>query len=55
MIYYAEYFATEGEARTFAENILLNYHPCGYGTYLKVEELPDGRWFVSGSRYSSCD
>jgi len=55
VIYYNEYFDTEAKARAFAQAIINAYHPCGYGTSMKVEALPDGRWFVSGYRYSSCD
>lgn len=55
MIYYWEVFKTEAKAKAFMAGIIANYHPCGYGTHLKVEQMPDGKWLVTGSRYSSCD
>lgn len=57
MVYYRETFASEEEARAWVERVLRDYHPAGYGTYLKIRPDPDkpGQWLVTGSRGSSCD
>jgi hypothetical protein len=47
-------FSTEVEADGYIEKTYHWYHPAGYGTSL-TKTLRDGRWFVTGYRYSSCD
>jgi hypothetical protein len=46
---------TQEAAEKLKESIYQNYHPCGYGTSLSVYEDTEGKWIVSGHRYSSCD
>jgi hypothetical protein len=48
-------FETREQAEAFKANYLRSFHPCGYGTWLEVFELEDGRWVCKGSRFSSCD
>lgn len=48
-------FNTQAEAETFKATTLNRYHPAGYGTSLDIHKTHDGRWAVTGYRYSSCD
>jgi len=47
-------FDTEAEAIQFKEDMLRQYHPCGYGTKLNISSA-NGQWHVTGHRFSSCD
>lgn len=55
LIHYNEFFDTEEEAKAYIAQVYNAYHPYGYGTCLKYVKMPDGRYNVTGSRYSSCD
>lgn len=55
MIHYYEHFPTEQEAQVFYDQVLQHYHPCGYGTSLRLFKSDSGQWFVTGYRFSSCD
>lgn len=48
-------FDTEQDAEGYKIYVLGRFHPAGYGTTVKVEQDDEGRWFVKGYRYSSCD
>lgn len=51
-----EEFDSEEAASTARDKILQWYHPAGYGTTLNIHPPHnDGKWIVSGYRYSSCD
>ncbi len=55
MIHYDHTFSTEEQARDFMDGQLSRFHPDGYGTALFLTPTEDGRFRVTGSRYSSCD
>ena len=57
------YAATREDAEALVARIKQEYHPSGYGTFLRIDELVEPvvigtatmRFLVSGSRQSSCD
>ena len=57
------YAATREDAEALVARIKQEYHPSGYGTFLRIDELVDPvvvggktmHFYVSGSRQSSCD
>lgn len=55
MIQISQTFPTEIEALAWVEAYYDRYHPCGYGTALRLAEGPDGTVLVTGYRYASCD
>jgi hypothetical protein len=55
MIYYNQAFRSEADAKAFVAAEMRRYHPCGYGTALKITCADEGLWLVTGSRQRSCD
>jgi hypothetical protein len=56
MINYYEEFATEVEAQGFMVSVYKSYPQGGYSTSLRLHENKEnGRWYVTGYRFSSCD
>lgn len=55
MITYSKSFSTHAEADAFVAREMRAYHPCGYGTTLRVAATHDGNYLVTGYRYTSCD
>ena len=57
------YATTREEAEALVTLIKAEYHPAGYGTFLRIDELDEPvvingatkHFLVSGSRQSSCD
>lgn len=37
------------------DGLYRDYHPCGYGTHLTIEEVAPGVGIAKGSRSNSCD
>ena len=54
-ITYSRVFATQEAAVEFVRQQNQAYPQAGYGTYLRITEIDDGKWLVTGSRQSSCD
>lgn len=52
---YTARFSTLEEAEAYKEKIYNKYHPSGYGTSLRITDLSDGIFSVTGSRSNSCD
>lgn len=48
-------FPSRAEADAWAEAYLNRWHPCGYGTTLRVTPAQDGTFLVTGHRFTSCD
>jgi hypothetical protein len=56
MVYFDKVFETHEQADKFIEEYYAAYHPAGYGTWCRKEDLPnDGGVKVKVSRGSSCD
>lgn len=55
MVYFDKTFNTHEEADKFIDAYYADYHPAGYGTWCRKEDLPDGKVLVKVSRGSSCD
>ena len=55
MITYSRVFASREAAVEFVRQINQAFPKEGYGTYLRITDLEDGTWLVTGSRLSSCD
>ena len=55
MINYFEIFNSKDEAEKYVNDVYKAYHPAGYGTMLRIDETNNGKWLVTGHRYSSCD
>jgi predicted ATPase len=52
----SERFDTLEEAKAFVERYERAYCPLGYGTNIRIQEIPKTDTFeVLGYRYSSCD
>lgn len=57
------YARSREEAESIVRRVYVEYHPMGYGTSLRIDELDTPvevrgqtmRFLVSGSRQSSCD
>lgn len=56
IVHIREEFETEEQANQCKQSIISCYPPAGYDTSLQVYQQPaNGKWIVSGYRYSSCD
>jgi hypothetical protein len=48
-------FDTQKAAEEFRDSYLREYHPAGYGTTLSITKQDNGKFRVTGYRWSTCD